>query len=480
MNQRKCSGILCHVTSLPTSFGIGDFGPAAYSFIDELARADQTYWQILPIGNTDESGCPYSTDSAFGCADYYVSPELLIKKYGLEKDSFQQFCFETTKVDFKRAIEHKRKILEIVFSHFSPDHEFQNFLEIEKDWINEYCTFRALTETRGHDWTRWGQLELSPKEVDLLNFHRFCQFVCFSQLSALKKYANSKNIKIIGDLPIFVSYNSMDVWKNPEQFFLDKNLKLEFETGAAPDAFSEVGQKWGTPIYNWNHQKAENYEWWNKRLSFLKRYFDVIRIDHFRGFCATWISKVSEPDARLGFWYEGPGEDLFNNLTDYPEVIAEDLGHITEDVIKLRDQFNFPGMKVFQYMLGDESNPHKLSNYNYNSVAYSATHDCDTLMGWFKNLTSEQRASVLAETRLDRIDNPDHWSMIERLMLTPSKIVITQVQDLLGLGSSARFNYPGTVADSNWTWKLSPAELNAIDWDKLKVITQKSERHLCG
>lgn len=475
MDLKKDSGILCHLTSLPTAYGVGDFGPVAFEFVDKLAFAQQTYWQILPIGNTDETGCPYSTDSAFGCAEYYVSPELLIREYDLPLSQLNQYAIETKIVDFKQVTHNKKEILNMAFSRFSPNAEYLNFLKNEAAWIEDYCHFRALSESRGFNWRTWGELKLSEVETHAVLFHKFCQFTAFSQLKSLKDYANSKNIKLVGDLPIFVSYNSMDVWKNPEQFYLNNNLEMEFETGAAPDGFSITGQKWGTPIYNWEVQKESHYQWWNTRLSFLKRYFDVIRIDHFRGFCATWISSVSEADASGGHWYPGPGADLFNQLSDYPEIIAEDLGFITPDVDQLRDQFNFPGMKVFQFLLGDDSNPHKLKNYSYNSVAYSGTHDCDTLMGWFNSLSDSEKANV--ETELN-CKITAHWSMLEVLMNTYSKLVLIQIQDLLGLGSEARFNYPGTVQVSNWTWKLSPSEFGQINWKKLGELTVG--RRVCG
>nr|BDT27636.1 4-alpha-glucanotransferase [Bacteriovorax sp. HI3] len=473
MDRKKHSGILCHVTSLPTSYGIGDFGPQAYAFIDDLARSGQKYWQILPIGNTDDSGCPYATDSAFGCADYYVSPDLLMKDYEIDPALYHKFILNTERVDFKRAKVNKREALQIAYAKFLPSSAFHQFLKDEKDWVVDYATFRTLSETRGQDFRAWGKAELTSEEQKLVDFHLFCQFVCFSQLLELKKYANSKNIKLVGDLPIFVSYNSMDVWKNPQEFYLNDKLEMEYETGAAPDAFSKTGQKWGTPIYNWKAQKADNFEWWNKRLSFLKRYFDVIRIDHFRGFVATWISKVSAPDASEGQWYEGPGEELFRSLRDYPEIIAEDLGYITPEVEKLRKTFNFPSMRVLEFMLGGANNPHKLTNYEFDTVAYTGTHDCDTLMGWFKSLSKEDKERVEHDLQ---VVSPNHWEMISVLMSSPSRIVFIQIQDLLGLGSEARFNYPGTVQPKNWSWKLEFKDERRIDWQKLGMITAENDR----
>lgn len=461
------------MTSLPSPYGVGDFGPGAFSFIDSLAEANQSYWQILPIGNTDDSGCPYATDSAFGCAEFFISPEMLIKEYGLDPLAFNHYFLSTKKVDFKQVRANKRKILEMVYKNFLPHRKFLRFLLNESDWIEDYCRYRTLCETRGSSWRNWGSAPLSIEELALVEFHKFSQYECFSQFAKLRKHAASKKIKLIGDLPIFVSYNSMDVWHDPHQFLLNNRLEMEYVTGAAPDAFSETGQSWGTPIYKWDVQKENNFLWWQDRLRFLKRYFDVVRIDHFRGFCATWISKITDPDARNGQWYPGPGADLFKALKETPEIIAEDLGYITKDVDSLRDQFNFPTMKVFQFMGGDASNPHNLPNYVYNSVAYSGTHDCNTLMGWFTELSALERKSV--EEAIN-IAHPDQWDMIRVLMESPARIVLFQVQDLLGLGPEARFNYPGTVKDTNWTWKLTRDEQNQIDWAKLKSLTKSSGR----
>lgn len=475
----KNSGILCHVTSLSTSYGVGDFGPVAYEFIDRLSDAHQHYWQILPIGNTDESGCPYATDSAFGCADYYISPDLLSKEYNISPQAFNKYFFNSDRVDFKTVAANKKMMLLTAYELFTPNLKYEAFLREEANWVYAYALFRTFTETRGHDWKKWPEFSLAESsltdaEKEKYNFHLFVQYTCFTQLCELKKYANKKNIKLVGDLPIFVSYYSMDVWRNPSQFFLEKDtLEMKYETGAAPDGFSETGQKWGTPIYDWEFQKKDNYEWWNVRLSFLKRYFDIIRIDHFRGFCATWISEVKAPDASGGQWYPGPGSDLFKNLRDYPEVIAEDLGVITPDVDALRDEFNFPGMKVFQFQLGDSSNPHKLQNYSYNCVAYSGTHDCDTLIGWYKHLSPTEREMINKELN---VQFPNHWDFLNILLKSPAKIVLIQVQDLLGLGSDARFNYPGTVQPLNWSWKLSFKETKHIDWERLRRLTIDSNR----
>lgn len=473
--DKKYSGILCHITCLPTEYGVGDFGPTAYDFIDRLAEARQHFWQILPIGNTDDSGCPYATDSAFGCAEFLISPALLVKDFSLSDELLEAAHFYSEKVEYAVVKKIKRRLLEYAFVQFTADEAYRQFLEKEAEWLPYYARFRALSETRGPHWKTWDEKTPDENEKLLTIFHQFIQYVAFTQLTKLKNYANQKAVRLIGDLPIFVSYNSMDVWKDRSQFLLNKNEEMEFEAGAAPDAFSETGQKWGTPLYDWKKQQSENYQWWNTRLSFLKRYFDVVRIDHFRGFCATWISRVSEPDASRGQWYPGPKADLFKKLSDCPEVLAEDLGYITSDVNELRDQFGFPTMKVFQFMSPDENNPHKLDNYLYNSVAYTGTHDCDTLNGWYEKLSPGLKLWVNNQLGSE---HPDHWHMIKTLLSTPARITLIQIQDLLGLDSGSRFNYPGTVASTNWTWKLTSEQYKSLDWKQLGKITAETER--CG
>ncbi len=361
--------------------------------------------------------------------------------------------------------------------------KFKLFLKQEKSWLKDYCSYRVFSESRGSDWTQWPSCSLAQKNFNDLEKHRlkyyqFVQFIVLNQLLDLKQYANSLGVKMIGDLPIFVSYSSMDVWAHPDEFQLnEKTQRMEIETGAAPDAFSEDGQKWGTPIYNWKSQEKKNFSWWISRFGFLSRYFDVVRIDHFRGFCATWVSSLHDPDAKNGFWLAGPGEKLFielkKQLKTTAELIVEDLGVITPDVEALRDQFDFPGLRVLQFMLGDETNPHKIENYISNSVAYTGTHDCDTLLGWYQQLSSEYQKYVQQELNEVQID---HWVLIEKLMESKSKLVVTQIQDMMGLGPEGRFNYPGTVNELNWTWKLTETQLQSIEWNHLQKLTAKSQR----
>jgi 4-alpha-glucanotransferase len=488
---KKSSGLLCHLSSLPTVYGIGDLGPVAYQWVDHLKKSGQTYWQILPIGNTDDSGSPYSTDSAFGMAEFYISPDFLIKDLNLDANIFDQFKnqehLSSSRVNYKDVKKNKNAILEIAFQKFSSDldhNEFlhkkmDQFLQQEESWLADYCSYRVFVETRGSDWIHWPQCSLAQDnfteyEKQRFQYFQFVQFIALNQLSNLRKYANSHNVQMIGDLPIFVSYSSMDVWSHPDEFLLDeKTLRMELETGAAPDAFSDTGQKWGTPIYNWDRQEQKKFSWWIARTAFLSRYFDVVRIDHFRGFCATWVSGIQEPDAKKGFWSPGPAEKLFLQLKPTAEIIVEDLGVITADVETLRDQFHFPGLRVLQFMLGDESNPHKIKNYIYNSVAYTGTHDCDTLVGWYNQLSSEYQKYVQQELNESQIT---HWTLLQKLMNSESKLVISQIQDVLGLGSEARFNYPGTVTPLNWTWQLTEKQFLDLDWEKLRALTAESHR----
>lgn len=481
----KKSGVLCHFSSLPSKFGIGDFGPAAYHWLDVLASAQQCFWQVLPIGHPDDTGCPYATDSAFGISEIYISPEQLMVDFDLPSDFFQEWTFhsESQRVNFLDVKRQKQNLLKKFFNTFEPDRDYFSFLEEEKHWLTSYCLFRTLSEHRGGSWQSWPKLDhalslLSSEEQRTFQFFQMVQYLASQQLLKLKKYADSKKINIVGDVPIFVSYQSMDVWARPQEFVLDPlDLNLILETGAAPDAFSEEGQKWGTPIYNWEKQKENNFQWWQDRFQFLKKYFQTLRIDHFRGFCATWVSEVQEPDAKNGKWFPGPGKELFLNLKNLPDIIAEDLGVITADVEVLRDHFQFPGMRVLQFMLGDQKNPHKIQNYIANTIAYSGTHDCNTLKGWIDSLSSNEIHFVQSELSMSGLDV---WHLLEKLMESESQVVLIQVQDLLELGQEARFNYPGTVNEKNWTWKLTTQSLKQIPWTRLQELTQKTQRNVCG
>lgn len=481
----RSSGILCHFSALPSKDGIGDFGPQSYRWVDALHLAGQQYWQVLPVGHPDDTGCPYATDSAFGISEIYISLEKIISDYKLSLDYFppSKSDLKSNRVNFKEVKKHKLKMLRKFFKKFRSSDEYQAFQEAEKSWLDPYCIFRTLQQHRGGIWTQWPSYEmsrtlLSEEEQKTFRCHQMIQFLAASQLLELKNYAQSQRVSLIGDVPIFVSYQSMDVWKQPEEFLLNKTtLQLDIETGAAPDVFSESGQKWGTPIYNWDVQKNNQFKWWQQRFSFLKKYFDVLRVDHFRGFCATWVSSTKESNAKNGYWSQGPGIELFKSLKNLPEIIAEDLGVITEDVEMLRDELKYPGMRVLQFMLGDDRNPHKLKNYTENSIAYSGTHDCDTLLGWVRGLSMDEKGFIQAELDIS-IEN--QWGFLGKLMNSPSKIVLIQVQDLLGLDSNARFNYPGTVNDKNWTWRLSEDDLLKIPWQQLHSVTEESKRIVCG
>jgi 4-alpha-glucanotransferase len=484
--MQKASGLLCHITSLSSPFGVGDFGPVAYQFIDQLKDSHQSFWQMLPIGNTGDGGCPYSTDSAFGSAEYYISPELVVQDFHLEPSLLSEINDENllnnNRVDFALVRAKKmfivQKAYEKMRSSFFQTPAYLTFAQEEKYWLNDYADFRALKDKRGGRFTDWNE-DLSFEEKELSRFYQFVQYVALTQLKKLKTYAEKNNIKLVGDLPIFVSYNSMDVWKHPEDFYLGPYNELIYETGAAPDAFSENGQKWGTPIYNWDQQQKSHFHWWQERLAFLARYFHVVRIDHFRGFCATWISKVSDENAKDGQWYNGPGRALFDSLKNQPQLFAEDLGYITEDVIRLRDDLHLPSMKVMQFMSAGLDNPHHPHYYKDFCVLYSGTHDNSTLMGWWKGLSTEVQRDFSSILGLEKmVEDIDHWQLLQCLFSSQAPIVITPVQDLLGLGDEARFNIPGTVLEENWTWKLSSVQRKALDWSRLKQLTFLSQRNI--
>lgn len=495
--MKRGSGILTHITTLPTDFGIGDIGPSSFWFIDKLQEAGQIYWQMLPITPTDESGCPYSSHSGFGGYDLLISPEML-QKDGLLSDTEldeNKYTGQNDRVNFNAVKNLKTRILKLAFKNFkTAEHlsePYFHFLEQESSWVYDLAVFEVLTHLHGADWSLWPQdfkiynvdsvRELKSKHKDEIDFHLFVQFIFFHQWSALKFYANQKSISLIGDLPIFLSYHSVDAWKNPLNFKLDDNFKMLVETGAAPDAFSLIGQKWSTPNYNWTKHKRDKFQFWVKRFEHLHHLFDIIRIDHFRGFCHVWESYTTSKTAENGWWAQTPGEELFLELKkQFPNfpIIVEDLGDITPDVVKLKEKLCFPGMKVLQFAFGSgPNNEHLPDFYTDNCVVYTATHDCSTTAGYFKSLPDNYEKKFVEHYlhifNFDQI----HWEMIKVAMKSKAKIALFPLQDLIGLDDSARFNTPGTVSKSNWSWVATKDQLDDSIFTTLKHLTIEGIRY---
>ncbi len=488
---RRASGILLHPTSLPGRFGIGDFGEWAYRFVDFLADARQSLWQVLPLGPTGYGDSPYQSFSAFAGNPLLISPQRLVDEGRLPVEALRQApSFSHDRVDYGAVMAFKLAILRQSFAHFSQARSreqqggFQSFCEAEKGWLDDYALFMALKEQHGGVvWTRW-ERELSCREpealgrkrrelADQIAFHQYVQYEFFRQWSALKEYANRRGIRVIGDVPIFVAHDSADVWAHPELFHLDESGEPTVVAGVPPDYFSETGQLWGNPLYRWEGMARDGYAWWIARLGGTLRRVDIVRLDHFRGFEAYWEVPAGEKTAVRGRWVAGPGAAFFRALRealgDVP-IIAEDLGVITPEVKALRDEFGFPGMKVLQFAFsGDADNEHLPHNYTPNCVVYTGTHDNDTTMGWFTSCPEEERDFCLRYLGSD--GREVHWDLIRLAMMSVAHTVIVPLQDVLGLGTEARMNYPSRLG-GNWAWRFTPQMLTEQVRDRLAEMTE--------
>jgi 4-alpha-glucanotransferase len=424
MAFQRASGILLHPTSLPSKFGIGDLGETAYQFIEFLSRSGQKLWQVLPLGPTGYGNSPYMSFSAIAGSLYLISPELLAKQHLLKEEDWADIPdFDQDRVDFEAVMPYKRKLLELAFERFKQGYtdqdlqhhhdlyllqeQFKKFCYEESDWLEDYVLFMALHEQNPKIlWNNWEPAiarrepqALQQKREELheqIEFQRFVQFVFFDQWLKLKQYANMRNIQIIGDIPIYVSHNSADVWANPENFALDpETYEVSQMAGVPPDYFSATGQLWGNPVYNWEYLQETDFAWWIDRFRFLNRYVDIIRIDHFRGFEAFWQVPAGEETAIKGEWKVATGTELFTRLYEVMgelPILAEDLGVITPEVDKLRDDFGFPGMRVLMFAFGGGSdNFHLPHNYVRNSAVYTGTHDNDTAVGWWQRASKYEK-----------------------------------------------------------------------------------------
>ncbi len=488
----RSSGLLVHVTSLPSPYGIGDLGTGAFAWIDQLYDAGQRWWQSLPLGPTGYLNSPYQPISSFAGNGLLISPaELVLDGLLTANDCACDFLQDV--VDYDAVIRFKHKLLEISWKNFNSatgkhlQPEFQQFCAEQSYWLDDYALFRAIKDKyQGAYFIEWPQ-ELVQRVPAALAYvrrelaseadqYRFAQFLLFRQGAALKQYAQAKGVRLIGDLPFFVSPDSSDVWANPELFLLDEHSRPRFVAGVPPDYFSAQGQLWGNPVYNWEVLRATGYRWCIDRLRALLAHVDVIRLDHFRGFAAAWHVPASAPTAQAGQWVSGPGADFFETaqreLGELP-FIAEDLGIITPDVYRLRDHFGIPGTRVLQFAFdGHADNPYLPNNYIHNTVVYTGTHDNLTTREWFDALPEEQRRNALPSIK-DSAEAPAAlmrlaWNSVAALAIAP-------LQDLLGLGPEARMNLPGR-ADGNWRWRCAERmmSLTALEW--LRNLTCETKR----
>jgi 4-alpha-glucanotransferase len=494
LNQRS-SGVLAHITSLPGPYGIGDLGNAAYSFVDWLERAGQHLWQLLPTNPIGPGNSPYQSVSAFAGSPLMVALEPLVKAGWLVPADASGAGFSDTRVDFDKVVPWRLAQLRLAEAGFTErastaDREaFAHYVRTQASWLDDYSLFMACESAHGGrawwDWTpalrQRDASALTAARVEYAAEIRFWQFVqwCFdAQLAALKAYANARGIALMGDLPIFIAHHSADCWARPDLYYLDGNYQTTVVAGCPPDAMAPTGQRWGNPLYRWDRMLAENFSWWTARLKRALSQADVFRIDHFRGFAGYYEIPASCQTAEEGKWVPGPGRALFDaisaELGKLP-IVAEDLGLITPDVIELRDGLQFPGMKILQFGFGtDASDDFLPHNWARPFVAYTGTHDNDTVRGWWRQASSHERG--YAGTYLAASEADVHWAMIRACWNSVANIAVCQLQDVLGLDSAHRMNIPGTMGSHNWTWRFQAQDLSAEPARVLRLMSAASGR----
>lgn len=495
-----------HPTSLPSRYGSGDIGPGARAFLDTLARAGQSVWQMLPIGPVGYGDSPYSAQSAFAGNPYLISIDDLVTRGLLPKAALAPpLVSDPRRLDYETSNAFRERALEVAHYHFVRggglrDPAYLRFCRQHASWLDDFALFCAIKGQQGGvAWTRWpaplrdrdrdaieqARSELSPR----ITYYKFSQYIFDEQWRALHDRAKAMKISLIGDVPIFVAHDSADVWRRRASFRLDDGGNPTVVAGVPPDYFSRTGQRWGNPVYRWKHMKKSGYAFWRQRVGLLLQRFDVLRLDHFIGFVHAWEIPASEPTAIHGRYVPGPGRDLFRALArDNPALplIAEDLGAVTDEVVRLRDRLGLPGLRILQFAFGtDPSGPSfKPHNYVPNTVAYTGTHDNDTVVGWFDDEGGPQAARSEAQASLERDSTlrylgtegrEIHWEMIRALMVSVANLVVFPLQDVLGLGSDARMNRPGDAV-GNWRWRFTDADLTPSIVERLAELTMTYDR----
>ena len=503
-SPKRSSGVLCHVTSLATPFGVGDLGPSARSFVDFLVSSGQTLWQMLPLGPPAHNYSPYSCYSAMAGNRVMISPEELVAD-DLATQAMADACIirnaDVCFVDFQQVMTKKDVLLRSAFLTYQTNlesggsHEadmaeaFQAFQVAQSHWLEDFARYEALMmHFNMLDWTRWPDaLPRQSAEAirkwddslsDDIEYSKFVQFLFDRQWTKLKTYANERTVRLCGDMPIFVAHESSDVWVNQKLFHLDEQGKPALVAGVPPDYFSETGQRWGNPLYDWDSIESDDYRWWTHRFSRAIEQFDLLRVDHFRGFEAYWEVAATEETAVNGRWVKGPGEKPFraaeSKLGSLP-LIAEDLGMITEEVYALRDDLGFPGMRVLQFGFDvADQDFHRPNDYPVSCVAYTGTHDNDTVMGWYEKRKEEPVFADLIKPYLQS-DRDTHLQLIAAVLQSDASLTIFPIQDILGRGNEARMNVPGK-AKGNWAWRLAPNVLTDDVASDLRQLTEESNR----
>ena len=491
------SGILLHFTSLPSRYGIGDMGPAAFQWIDRLRDAGQGWWQVLPLGATGYGNSPYQPLSSFAGNPLLISPDALIDDGLVSAPDCERVSFPADGVDFKAVTTFKRGLIGNAWNNFCRGARrdlrdaYEKFRIDQARWIGDYALFRALkTRYNGTYYVEW-PAELVYREPaavararrelkDEIDQITFAQFLFFRQAGRLKRYARRRGLRIIGDLPFFVSPDSSDVWANPEFFDLDSNRRARFVAGVPPDYFAAQGQLWGNPVYNWEALKSAGYRWCLDRLHALLEFADIVRLDHFRGFVAAWTVPAGAPTAETGTWVSGPGADFFEAVRREfggMPFIAEDLGMITPDVVALRESFELPGMRVMQFGLdGNPDNPHLPRAWASHTVGYTGTHDNNTTRGWFEELPDGRKELVRKYAGLSTEDSSGITAALMRpAWQSAASLTIAPLQDVLDLGTEARMNVPGR-AQGNWRWRWADSASSEKAFRWLAELTSASGR----
>ncbi len=495
MNKRA-SGIILHITSLPSPYGIGDMGPAAFRFADFLSEAGQSVWQVLPLTPTTRGSAdsPYVSTSAFAGNPLLISPELMVRDGLLEEGELDPYPgTNDSPVDYATAAAFRERLFDRAYARFAArapgdDVRYKEFCVSNAAWLEDFALFTALCDHFEYRaWSEWPR-EIRDREPDALRDaggrlrdrverEKFLQSIFFRQWGGLKSYCNEKGIRIFGDVPIYVDFQSADLWADPQLFQLDHERRPSVVAGVPPDYFSETGQRWGNPLYDWEALRATGYDWWMKRMGHNLGLFDLVRLDHFRGFVAFWEIPASEELAVNGQWIEAPADDFFRVLYErFPgaPIIAEDLGVITPDVREIMDRFGMPGMKVLLFAFGEDlpTNAYAPHNHVSNCVLYTGTHDNNTVRGWFEGEASEAEKRRLS----DYVGRPVtagevHWDLIRLAQRSVASLVIVPMQDVLGLGGGARMNLPATT-EGNWQWRLRADQIDAAPAQRLRSMAE--------
>lgn len=488
MKFERTSGILMHITSLPGDHGIGSMGKAAFQFVDFLAAAKQKLWQIFPLGPTGYGDSPYQTFSVFAGNPLLIDLQGLLSRSLLEAGDLDNMPANTDSVDFGAVFKEKHQVLKKAYQKFTATRNYEEFCKQNDFWLENYATFMAIKDDNdGRPWNEWEKglklrltspmQQIKQKLEKQIEYYKFLQFVFYEQWQKIQDYAHSKNIKIIGDIPIYVAFDSADAWANPEYFLFDENKQPTHVAGVPPDAFTATGQLWGNPLYDWQQMQKDGFKWWIDRFKICLQSCDIIRVDHFLGLVNYWAVPASDDTAINGKWQPARGREMLGKVLDTLgelPIIAEDLGAVTPPVEKLRDDFNLPGMKILQFAFGSgDDNPFLPHNFPENCVVYTGTHDNETTRGWYHNLPQHVKDHLHHYLQFDGSDVA--WKLIETAWHSRAVMALAPMQDFLNLDNKARMNTPGTLG-GNWQWRLLPKQLTQHLAQKIAQLTKAAAR----